>query len=125
MTLTEHIAIMDLLALARVVLLPEDDLSLAALLKSPLIGLDEDALFDLAVGRGGSAVGGAARQGEGAPFAAPVRDRSLARRRRQRDPHGFFARILGPDRRPARFPPPPRPRGRRRARRIPGADAGL
>ena len=34
---------MDLMALGRVMLLPEDDLSLAALLKSPLIGLDEDA----------------------------------------------------------------------------------
>ena len=33
-------------------LLPEDDLSLAALLKSPLIGLDEDQLFALAHGRG-------------------------------------------------------------------------
>ena len=43
--LTEHIAVMDLMALGRVMLLPEDDLSLAALLKSPLIGLDEDQLF--------------------------------------------------------------------------------
>jgi ATP-dependent helicase/nuclease subunit A len=54
LTLTEHIAVMDLMALGRVVLLPEDDLSLAALLKSPLIGLDEDAVYELAHGRDGS-----------------------------------------------------------------------
>ncbi|MBY0330129.1 MAG: UvrD-helicase domain-containing protein, partial [Acetobacteraceae bacterium] len=49
--LVEHIAVMDLLALCDVLLLPEDDLQLAALLKSPLCGLDEDALFELAHGR--------------------------------------------------------------------------
>ena len=36
--LTEHIAIIDLMALADVLLLPEDDLALAAVLKSPLFG---------------------------------------------------------------------------------------
>ena len=50
--LTGHIAVQDLLALGRVSLLPEDDLSLAALLKSPLFGLDEERLFTLAEGRG-------------------------------------------------------------------------
>jgi len=54
MVLTEHIAVMDLMAVGRVVLTPEDDLSLAALLKSPLVGLDEDALFALAHGRKGT-----------------------------------------------------------------------
>ena len=34
-----HIAVLDLLALADVMLLPEDDLQLAACLKSPLLGL--------------------------------------------------------------------------------------
>jgi len=43
--LTEHIAVMDLMVLGRVMLLPGDDLSLAALLRSPLIGLSEKALF--------------------------------------------------------------------------------
>jgi ATP-dependent helicase/nuclease subunit A len=52
--LVEHIAVMDLLALCDVLLLPDDDLQLAALLKSPLCGLDEDALFELAHGRPGS-----------------------------------------------------------------------
>jgi ATP-dependent helicase/nuclease subunit A len=46
--LAQELAIQDLLALARFVLLPQDDLTLAALLKSPLVGLDEEALFTLA-----------------------------------------------------------------------------
>jgi ATP-dependent helicase/nuclease subunit A len=46
--LTAHIAIKDLMALGRFLLQPHDDLSLAAILKSPLFGLDEDALFRLA-----------------------------------------------------------------------------
>lgn len=46
--LTEQIAVMDLIALGRFALLPEDDLNLAALLRSPLIGLSEEALFTLA-----------------------------------------------------------------------------
>ncbi|VBB69034.1 FIG061771: ATP-dependent nuclease subunit A [invertebrate metagenome] len=48
MILREQIAIMDLTALGNVLLLPEDDLTLAAVLKSPLIGLDEEQLFTLA-----------------------------------------------------------------------------
>src|SRR4029079_5492989 len=48
LNLGEELAIQDLLAMARFVLLPQDDLNLACLLKSPLIGLDEDKLFTLA-----------------------------------------------------------------------------
>ena len=54
MVLTEQIAVQDLMALGRFALLPDDDLTLAIVLKSPLVGLDEDALFTLAHGRGGS-----------------------------------------------------------------------
>jgi ATP-dependent helicase/nuclease subunit A len=50
--LNEDIAVRDLLALGRTVLLPEDDLTLATVLKSPLFGLDEDDLFRLAYDRG-------------------------------------------------------------------------
>ena len=46
--LTEQIAAMDLMALGRFVLQREDDLTLAALLRSPLGGLSEDDLFQLA-----------------------------------------------------------------------------
>ena len=46
--LTEQIAVMDLIALGCFVLQQEDELTLAALLRSPLCGLSETALFDLA-----------------------------------------------------------------------------
>ena len=46
--LTEQIAVMDLIALGRFVLQREDDLNLAALLRSPLCGLSEEDLFSLA-----------------------------------------------------------------------------
>lgn len=52
--ITEHIAVMDLMALARFVLLPEDDLNLACLLKSPLLGVTEEELFILAHDRAGA-----------------------------------------------------------------------
>ncbi len=51
MALADELCVMDLLALADCLLQTEDDLSLAAVLKSPLIGLSEDDLFALAYGR--------------------------------------------------------------------------
>ncbi|AHM03782.1 ATP-dependent nuclease subunit A [Roseibacterium elongatum DSM 19469] len=51
--LTAPIAVKDLIALMRFLATPEDDLSLAAVLRSPLAGWDEDALFRLAHGRKG------------------------------------------------------------------------
>ncbi len=52
MVLTEQIAVMDLLALGEFLLLPDDDLTLATILKSPLLGFDEETLFALAYDRG-------------------------------------------------------------------------
>jgi ATP-dependent helicase/nuclease subunit A len=49
--LTEHIAIIDLMNLADALLLPQDDLALAVALKSPLLGLNDDELFELAFDR--------------------------------------------------------------------------
>jgi ATP-dependent helicase/nuclease subunit A len=49
--LTDHIAVQDLMAIGRIVEQPDDDLSLAALLKSPIVGLDDEMLFDLAAKR--------------------------------------------------------------------------
>ena len=46
--LVDHIAVMDLIALGRFALMPRDDLTLAAVLKSPFCGLDDDALFAIA-----------------------------------------------------------------------------
>jgi ATP-dependent helicase/nuclease subunit A len=51
--LAEQIAAMDLIALGRFVLQREDDLTLAALLRSPLCGLSENDLYDLAHDRRG------------------------------------------------------------------------
>ena len=52
MVLTNDIAVMDLLALAEFLLLPEDDLNLACILKSPLCNITEEQLFTLAYNRG-------------------------------------------------------------------------
>lgn len=54
MVLTEQPAVADLLALGDVLLLPEDDLQLATVLTSPLGGLSDGSLMDLALGRPGS-----------------------------------------------------------------------
>jgi len=96
--LTEHIAIMDLMALARVVLLPSDDLSLAALLKSPLIGLSEEALFRLAHGRTGSLWEALASATDADACAARSRLEAWRAEADWREPHAFFAHILGPER---------------------------
>ncbi|MBV9518717.1 MAG: double-strand break repair helicase AddA [Hyphomicrobiales bacterium] len=54
LSLSTHIAVEDLIAAGRAALLPEDDLTVAALLKSPFIGLDDDDLQRLAPQRKGS-----------------------------------------------------------------------
>ena len=52
MVLTDQLAVMDLVAFGQFLLLPEDDLNLATVLKGPLVGLDEDRLFELCWDRG-------------------------------------------------------------------------
>lgn len=52
MKLSQQIAVMDLVVLAQFLLMPEDDLALATVLKSPLVGLNDDDLFVLAYDRG-------------------------------------------------------------------------
>lgn len=54
MVLGEQIAVMDLVALGRFLLQPDDDLQLACVLKGPLLGLSDEDLFDLAYKRPGS-----------------------------------------------------------------------
>ncbi len=51
MVLTEQQAVADLLALCDALLLPEDDLAVAHYLASPLGGLTDESLADLAIGR--------------------------------------------------------------------------
>ena len=96
MVITEQLAVMDLLALARFVLWPEDELNLAVVLKGPFVGLSEDELFELAHGRSGNlwrALRERAREHLG--YAAAVQ--TLAARMRRADsvpPHTFFAELL-------------------------------
>jgi ATP-dependent helicase/nuclease subunit A len=52
LVLTDQIAVEDLIVLGDFLTLPEDDLALATVLKSPLFGLDDAALTDLAHDRG-------------------------------------------------------------------------
>ncbi len=52
LTLAAEMAVRDLIALGHFLLLPEDDLTLATVLKGPLFGLSEDDLFLLAQNRG-------------------------------------------------------------------------
>ncbi|MGH6829401.1 MAG: double-strand break repair helicase AddA [Rhizomicrobium sp.] len=71
--LTEQIAVMDLMALGRFALQREDDLDLAALLKSPLVGLGEDDLFALCHRRGASLWQALAGRRDRPPFDAAHR----------------------------------------------------
>jgi ATP-dependent helicase/nuclease subunit A len=98
LALTEHIAVMDLMALGDALLLDEDDLALATVLRSPLFGLSEEGLFALAHGRGRSSLRmalarKAPEQQEFAAAAAQLDRLALAARRQT--PFAFFAEILG------------------------------
>src|SRR5215467_741318 len=99
LVLTEHIAIIDLMALADAVLLAEDDLALAIALKSPLFGFDDDLLFELAWERRGSLRAAlTARAAEREEFAAAdALLRHCAVRARHEKPFAFFAWLLGPE----------------------------
>lgn len=97
MILTEQIAVMDLLSLGEFLLLPEDDLNLATLLKSPLLGFDEDTLFELAYDRGDRSLWESLQTrrdenepfGEAARFLADLRGRVDVER-----PYELFAGVL-------------------------------
>jgi ATP-dependent helicase/nuclease subunit A len=98
MVLTEHIAVMDLMALADALLLPDDDLALASALKSPLFGFDDDDLFAIACGRRGS-LREALRAHTGAHPRFAEAEAMLARLAgcARREPFAFLARVLGPE----------------------------
>jgi len=97
LVLTEHIAVMDLMALADSVLLPDDDLNLASLLKSPLFGLTEEQLFTLAWDRKGSLRASLRAKAEDeAAFAETERALDeFAPAARKLTPFGFYAHVLG------------------------------
>ena len=89
--LEEQIEIQDLLALADVILLPEDDLQLAVLLKSPLIGLDEEMLFTLAHHRGDASLFARLMEHAGADSPFGVAADRLSRWRGMADRMSVFA----------------------------------
>ena len=98
MVLADQLAVMDLMAAARFLLLPADDLTCATVLKGPLIGLSEDALFDLAHDRGGETLWRrlARRRDERPDFAdAHARLADWLARADFAAPFAFFARLLG------------------------------
>ena len=91
LALTGHIAVMDLMVLADAILLPEDDLALATTLKSPLFGLDDEALFKIAWERKGSLFAALrARRRELAESFDALREAA-----REMSPFTFYAWLLG------------------------------
>ncbi|MBV8394404.1 MAG: PD-(D/E)XK nuclease family protein, partial [Alphaproteobacteria bacterium] len=99
LNLGEELAIQDLLAMARFVLLPQDDLNLACLLKSPLIGLEEEQLFALAWKRSGT-LWRSLREKAREPALAEAHKRlsTWLARADYTTPFDFFAQALGPER---------------------------
>ncbi|MDB5427627.1 MAG: helicase, UvrD/Rep family, partial [Phenylobacterium sp.] len=98
LALSEHIVFDDLTALARFVLFPADELTLAALLKSPFCGLDDDSLYALAHGRKTEGLWPrlqrrAAERADWAEACAFL-TRALDEARQQR-PFEFYMRLLG------------------------------
>jgi ATP-dependent helicase/nuclease subunit A len=98
LVLTEHIAVMDLLVLADALLLPQDDLALATVLRSPLFGFSDDELFAIAWNRGRTSLRAALAQksADNQKFAqAATRLDALAQAARRETPFAFYAHILG------------------------------
>ncbi len=99
MRLTDQIAVQDLMALGDFLTLPEDDLALATVLKSPFFNLDDDDLMRIAPERKGtlwSAVIDRAKMDDRFKPAAET----LKRWRADADftpPFEFFAKILDSD----------------------------
>ncbi len=106
LVLTEHITVMDLMALADALLLPQDDLALATVLRSPLFGFEDEELFEIAWDRGRVSLRGALRRkaGERPVFAAAAaRLDELAAATRRETPFAFYAHLLGAGGARARF----------------------
>jgi ATP-dependent helicase/nuclease subunit A len=97
LVLTEHIAVMDLMALADALLLPQDDLALATVLRSPLFGFSDDELFAVAWKRDASLREALpSKAGENNKFAdAAARLDELAQDARRETPFAFYAKLLG------------------------------
>jgi ATP-dependent helicase/nuclease subunit A len=94
--LTEQIAVMDLIALGRFVLLPEDNYALACALRSPFCNVSEEELFTLAYKREGTLWHELERRKDETPSFAQAHD-FLAAMRKGADfapPYEFYAHVL-------------------------------
>ncbi|CAM4161079.1 double-strand break repair helicase AddA [Palleronia rufa] len=78
LTLADDLAVRDILSLLRFLTLPEDDLSLAEALRSPLLGLSEDDLYRLAQGRDGRLLWQNLRDSAAHPTAMAIIDDLMA-----------------------------------------------
>jgi len=99
MVLADQMAVMDLVALGNFLLLPDDDLTLATVLKGPLVGLSEEQLFALAHGRGEAGLWETLKHRILADPAFETAFTLLADLLAQADrlpPHTLYARVLGP-----------------------------
>src|SRR3546814_18594267 len=98
MRLTEQLAVRDLVALGRVLLRPDDDLSRACVLKGPLVVLDEAQPFTLAYDRGRKSLWqrlGEQAKGDVAFGAARVFLEDIAARADYVAPFELYAALLG------------------------------
>lgn len=93
MSLLDELPVMDLLALAQFALLPDDDLTLATVLKGPFIGMDDDELFEVGYGRTGSLWQSFLKRKEVAAPATDFLHKVLARADMD-GPFDFFSYVL-------------------------------
>jgi ATP-dependent helicase/nuclease subunit A len=95
LALSEHPVFEDLLAFARTALFPNDDLTLAAVLRSPLCDVDEESLYDLAQGREGSLWAALQGRAEERPAWGAARDiiAWAMAEMRHRTPFDLFGRL--------------------------------
>jgi ATP-dependent helicase/nuclease subunit A len=91
--LLESLPVQDMLNLVRFALCPEDDLTLAEILKGPFGGLDDDALLDLAWDRQGS-LWRRVRESDRADVAPPRAFLEDVLARRHDAPYEFLMRTL-------------------------------
>ncbi len=97
LSLTEHIAVMDLIAAGRAALGPDGDFTLACVLKSPLIGLDDEDLMALAPRRKGTLLQALGGSNEASHRSAAAKLASWRKRAAWLTPFGFYTQILGSD----------------------------
>lgn len=97
LALTDHIAVRDLLCLANVMLLPDDDLSMATVLKSPFFDFSDSDLMALASGRDSSIIDALRSSDDARHHKAYMQLATWLNRVDFDTPYRFFARILSVD----------------------------